>query len=274
MAIGAAIQGGVLGGEVKDVLLLDVTPLSLGIETLGGVTTVLIPRNTTIPTKKSEVFSTAEDNQTTVEIHVLQGERQMAVDNRTIGKFQLTGIPPAPRGMPQVEVTFDIDANGILHVSAKDKTTGKEQKIRIEASSGLSDTDIDKMVKAAEAHSSEDKKRREEIEHRNQLDGLVYKVEKDSKEWADRLAAEAKSRLENAVEGAKGALRTGEADLVKKALDELNSAYSAAGASLYQSAQSSPESEPGAGPTAEGPAPGKEDVVEADYEIVDDSKKS
>jgi molecular chaperone DnaK len=274
VAIGAAIQGGVLGGEVKDVLLLDVTPLSLGIETLGGVTTVLIPRNTTIPTKKSEVFSTAEDNQTTVEIHVLQGERQMAVDNRTIGKFQLTGIPPAPRGMPQVEVTFDIDANGILHVSAKDKTTGKEQKIRIEASSGLSDTDIDKMVKAAEAHSSEDKKRREEIEHRNQLDGLVYKVEKDSKEWADRLAAEAKSRLENAVEGAKGALRTGEADLVKKALDELNSAYSAAGASLYQSAQSSPESEPGAGPTAEGPAPGKEDVVEADYEIVDDSKKS
>ncbi|HSR91224.1 MAG TPA: molecular chaperone DnaK [Gemmatimonadales bacterium] len=274
VAIGAAIQGGVLGGEVKDVLLLDVTPLSLGIETLGGVTTVLIPRNTTIPTKKSEVFSTAEDNQTTVEIHVLQGERQMAVDNRTIGKFQLTGIPPAPRGMPQVEVTFDIDANGILHVSAKDKTTGKEQKIRIEASSGLSDTDIDKMVKAAEAHSSEDKKRREEIEHRNQLDGLVYKVEKDSKEWADRLAADAKSRLENAVEGAKGALRTGEADLVKKALDELNSAYSAAGASLYQSAQSSPESEPGAGPTAEGPAPGKEDVVEADYEIVDDSKKS
>ncbi len=273
VAIGAAIQGGVLGGEVKDVLLLDVTPLSLGIETLGGVTTVLIQRNTTIPTKKSEVFSTAEDNQTTVEIHVLQGERQMAVDNRTIGKFQLTGIPPAPRGMPQVEVTFDIDANGILHVSAKDKTTGKEQKIRIEASSGLSDTDIDKMVKAAEAHSSEDKKRRDEIEARNQLDGLVYKVEKDSKEWADRLAADAKSRLDNAVEGAKGALRTGEADLVKKALDELNSAYSAAGASLYQSAQASSESAPG-GPAAEAPPQGKEDVVEADYEIVDDTKKS
>jgi molecular chaperone DnaK len=274
VAIGAAIQGGVLGGEVKDVLLLDVTPLSLGIETLGGVTTVLIPRNTTIPTKKSEVFSTAEDNQTTVEIHVLQGERQMAVDNRTIGKFQLTGIPPAPRGMPQVEVTFDIDANGILHVSAKDKTTGKEQKIRIESSSGLSDTDIDKMVKAAEAHSGEDKKRREEIDARNQLDGLVYKVEKDSKEWADRLAADAKSRLDNAVEGAKGALRTGEADLVKKALDELNSAYSAAGASLYQSAQSTSGSEPGTGPAAEEPAQPKEDVVEADYEIVDDQKKS
>ena len=161
VAIGAAIQGGVLGGEVKDVLLLDVTPLSLGIETLGGVTTVLIPRNTTIPTKKSETFSTAEDNQTTVEIHVLQGERQMAQDNRTIGKFQLTGIPPAPRGMPQVEVTFDIDANGILHVSAKDKATGKEQKIRIEASSGLSDAEIDQMVKAAEQHAQEDKERRE-----------------------------------------------------------------------------------------------------------------
>ncbi len=204
VAIGAAIQGGVLGGEVKDVLLLDVTPLSLGIETLGGVTTVLIPRNTTIPTKKSEVFSTAEDNQTTVEIHVLQGERQMAVDNRTIGKFQLTGIPPAPRGMPQVEVTFDIDANGILHVSAKDKATGKEQKIRIEASSGLSDADIDKMVKQAESHASEDKARREEIEARNQLDALVYRVEKDSKEWVDKLPAEAKAALDAALENGQG----------------------------------------------------------------------
>src|SRR5207244_89085 len=164
VAIGAAVQGAVLTGEQKDVLLLDVTPLSLGIETLGGVTTVLIPRNTTIPTKKSETFSTADDNQTTVEIHVLQGERQLARDNRTIGKFQLTGIPPAPRGMPQVEVTFDIDANGILHVSAKDKATNKEQKIRIEASSGLSETEIDRMVKAAEQHSQEDKNRREEIE--------------------------------------------------------------------------------------------------------------
>ena len=177
VAIGAAIQGGVLGGEVKDVLLLDVNPLSLGIETLGGVTTVLIPRNTTIPTKKSETFSTAEDNQTTVEIHVLQGERQMAQDNRTIGKFQLTGIPPAPRGTPQVEVGFDIDANGILHVTARDKTTGKEQKIRIEASSGLSDAEVDRMVKAAEQHAQDDKTRREEIEARNQLDSLVYRVE-------------------------------------------------------------------------------------------------
>jgi molecular chaperone DnaK len=274
VAIGAAIQGGVLGGEVKDVLLLDVTPLSLGIETLGGVTTVLIPRNTTIPTKKSEVFSTAEDNQTTVEIHVLQGERQMAVDNRTIGKFQLTGIPPAPRGMPQVEVTFDIDANGILHVSAKDKATGKEQKIRIEASSGLSDSEIDKMVKQAEQHATEDKERREQIEARNQLDGLVYKVEKDSKEWVDRLSGEIKSRLDAAVEAGKAALRTGDPSGIRSALDELNAAYSAAGASLYQQAQGA-GAEAGTqsttGPAAE-PGP-KEDVVDADYEIVDEGKK-
>src|SRR5688572_24075029 len=275
VAIGAAIQGGVLGGDVKDVLLLDVTPLSLGIETLGGVTTVLIPRNTTIPTKKSEVFSTAEDNQTTVEIHVLQGERQMAVDNRTIGKFQLTGIPPAPRGMPQVEVTFDIDANGILHVSARDKATGKEQKIRIESSSGLSDTDIDKMVKNAEAHASEDKARRDQIEARNQLDGLVYRVEKDSKEWVDKLPADAKTRLDAAVESGKQALRTGEATGIRTALDELNAAYSAAGASLYQSQQASGTGEgaPTGGTEGEPPAAQAEpDVVEADYEIVDDKK--
>jgi molecular chaperone DnaK len=254
-----------------------VIPLSLGIETLGGVTTVLIPRNTTIPTKKSEVFSTAEDNQTTVEIHVLQGERQMAIDNRTIGKFQLTGIPPAPRGMPQVEVTFDIDANGILHVSAKDKTTGKEQKIRIEASSGLSDAEIDKMVKAAELHAKEDSERREGIEARNQLDGLVYKVEKDSKEWVDRLAPDVKAKLDAAVEAGRQALRAGDPAGIKTALNELNSAYSAAGASLYQSATSG--AEPGGGPEA-GPTAGepageqkKEDVVEADYEIVDENKK-
>ncbi len=280
VAIGAAIQGGVLGGEVKDVLLLDVTPLSLGIETLGGVTTVLIPRNTTIPTKKSETFSTAEDNQTTVEIHVLQGERQMASDNRTIGKFQLTGIPPAPRGMPQVEVTFDIDANGILHVSAKDKATGKEQKIRIEASSGLSDADIDKMVKAAELHASEDKQRRETIEQRNQLDSLVYRVEKDSKEWVDRLPADAKRRLDSAIEAGKQALRTGDPDAIRKALDELNNAYSAAGASLYQAGQTQDQGAgAGAGQPGQGSAPPEqpageqEDVVEADYEIVDENKK-
>jgi len=275
VAIGAAIQGGVLAGEVKDVLLLDVSPLSLGIETLGGVTTVLIPRNTTIPTKKSETFSTAEDNQTTVEIHVLQGERQMAQDNRTIGKFQLTGIPPAPRGMPQVEVGFDIDANGILHVTAKDKTTGKEQKIRIEASSGLSDSEVDRMVKAAEQHAQEDKTRRDEIEARNQLDSLVYRVEKDSKEWVDRLPADAKARLDSALETGRQALRSGDTDGIRKALDELNTAYSAAGASLYQAAGASQPS--GGGPADTGgqqpqPEAPKDDVVDADYEIVDEKK--
>src|SRR5213075_2596111 len=207
VAIGAAIQGAVLTGEQKDVLLLDVTPLSLGIETLGGVTTVLIARNTTIPTRKSEIFSTADDNQTQVEIHVLQGERELARDNRTIGKFQLTGIPPAPRGMPQVEVTFDIDANGILHVAAKDKATGKEQKIRIEASSGLSDADIQKMVKDAESHAADDKKKREQIDARNKLDSMTYEVEKNSKEWSDKLSPELKSKLESAVERARKALR-------------------------------------------------------------------
>ena len=276
MAIGAAIQGGVLAGEVKDVLLLDVTPLSLGIETLGGVTTVLIQRNTTIPTKKSEVFSTAEDSQTTVEIHVLQGERQMALDNRTIGKFQLTGIPPAPRGIPQVEVTFDIDANGILHVSAKDKATGKEQKIRIEASSGLGDKDIEKMVKDAESHASEDKSRRDQIERRNRLDTMVYEVEKNSKEWADRLDAGLKSRLDGAVEGARASLRSGNPDDISRALDELQQAYSAAGASLYAAARGA-EAPGDAGAPAGEPAPDagakQDNVVDADYEIVDDDKK-
>ena len=206
VAVGAAIQGGILAGEVTDVLLLDVTPLSLGIETLGGIRTTLIERNTTIPTKKAEVFSTAEDNQTTVEIHVLQGERKMAIDNKTIGKFQLTGIPPAPRGMPQVEVTFDIDANGILNVSAKDRATGKEQEIRIEASSGLSDTEIDRMVQDAEAHASEDEENRDKVEARNQLDSLVYQVEKDSGEWGDKVDEATKNRLESALEQAKEAL--------------------------------------------------------------------
>jgi molecular chaperone DnaK len=284
VAIGAAIQGGVLAGEVKDVLLLDVTPLSLGIETLGGVTTVLIQRNTTIPTKKSEIFSTAEDNQTTVEIHVLQGERQMANDNRTIGKFQLTGIPPAPRGVPQVEVTFDIDANGILHVSAKDKATGKEQKIRIEASSGLGDRDIDKMVKDAEAHAAEDKKRREDIERRNRLDSLVYEVEKNSKEWADKLDASLKTRLDKGVEGAKQALRSGNADEISKALEELQQAYSAAGSSLYATQRGAGPTDSGTGAGGPGQPEGaaggaggagqkQDNVVDADYEIVDDDKK-
>ena len=273
VAIGAAIQGGVLAGEVKDVLLLDVTPLSLGIETLGGVTTVLIARNTTIPTKKSEVFSTAEDNQTTVEIHVLQGEREMALDNRTIGRFQLTGIPPAPRGMPQVEVTFDIDANGILHVSAKDKATGKEQKIRIEASSGLADSEIDRMVKDAESHAAQDKERREDIDARNRLDAMVYEVEKNMKEWADQLESSQKERLDGAVEGAKKALRSGDSAEIKSALEELSQAYSAAGASLYQAAQAQQASEPSGGAESGGEeAQQQEDVVEADYEIVDEDK--
>ena len=207
VAIGAAVQGAVLTGEQKDVLLLDVTPLSLGIETLGGVTTVLIPRNTTIPTKKSETFSTADDNQTTVEIHVLQGERELATYNKTIGKFQLTGIPPAPRGMPQVEVTFDIDANGILHVTAKDKATGKEQKIRIEASSGLSDGEIDRMVKDAEKNAAEDKKQREAIDARNRLDSMTYEVEKNVKEWGDKVTPDTKAKVDAAIERARKALK-------------------------------------------------------------------
>jgi len=282
VAIGAAIQGAVLTGEQKDVLLLDVTPLSLGIETLGGVTTVLIPRNTTIPTKKSETFSTADDNQTTVEIHVLQGERDMAKDNRTIGKFQLTGIPPAPRGMPQIEVTFDIDANGILHVSAKDKATSKEQKIRIEASSGLSDSDIDRMVKDAEKNATEDKKRREEIDTRNRLDSMTYEVEKNSKEWSDKLSPELKTKLESAVERARKALRGDDMNEIRAAQEDLNRTFSEAGQSFYAQSQASsePSGEPGAagstsgqpGATGTGQAP-NEDVVEADYEIVDENKK-
>jgi molecular chaperone DnaK len=276
VAIGAAIQGAVLTGEQKDVLLLDVTPLSLGIETLGGVTTVLIPRNTTIPTKKTETFSTADDNQSTVEIHVLQGEREMARDNRTIGKFQLSGIPPAPRGMPQVEVTFDIDANGILHVAAKDKTTGKEQKIRIEASSGLSDNDIDKMVKDAEKYAAEDKQRREEIDTRNRLDSMTYEVEKNSKEWSDRLSAENKSKLEAAVERSRKALRGDDMGEIRAAQEELTRVYSEAGSSLYaQNAQQGTPEGAGAGSGAgaqPGATAGADDVVEADYEIVDDKK--
>src|SRR5687767_7895516 len=278
VGIGAAIQGAVLTGEQKDVLLLDVTPLSLGIETLGGVTTVLIARNTTIPTRKTETFSTAEDNQTTVEIHVLQGERQMAIDNRTIGKFTLTGIPPAPRGMPQVEVTFDIDANGILHVSAKDKATGKEQKIRIEASSGLNKDEIERMVRDAEKNAAEDKKRREDIDSRNRLDSLAYEVEKNAKEWSDRLSPELKTRLDNAVERARKAHRGDDTNEIKAAMEELSAAYQEAGRSLYSQGQAS---EPGPTPGTDGAAPGAEapageakpdDVVEADYEIVDDKK--
>lgn len=278
VGVGASIQGGVLAGDVKDVLLLDVTPLSLGIETLGGVMTSLIPRNTTIPTKKAEIFSTAEDNQTTVEIHVLQGERKMAVDNKTIGKFQLTGIPPAARGTPQVDVTFDIDANGILHVSAQDKTTGKEQKIRIEESSGLSDAEVDRMVRDADAHAEEDEAKREAVEARNQLDSLVYQVEKDSAEWADQVAEETRERLNEAVEAAKEALKGDDTAVINNARDELMQAFSAAGQEMYQTQTAEAEEGEGDG---EGDAEGEEGVkeaevvddegvVEAEYEIVDD----
>jgi molecular chaperone DnaK len=273
VAIGAAIQGAVLTGEQKDVLLLDVTPLSLGIETLGGVTTVLIARNTTIPTKKSEIFSTADDNQTTVEIHVLQGEREMARDNRTIGKFQLTGIPPAPRGMPQVEVTFDIDANGILHVTAKDKATSKEQKIRIEASSGLSEAEVDRMVKDAEKNAAEDKRKREEIDTRNRLDSMTYEVEKNVQEWGDKVTPETKERVNLAVERARKALRGDDIAEIRAAQEELTRVFSEAGQAFYQQQAAEP------GPSAEAPAaesagePAQEEVAEADYEIVDDAKK-
>ena len=286
VAIGAAIQGGVLAGDVKDVLLLDVNPLSLGIETLGGVMTHLIQRNTTIPTRKTEVFSTAEDNQTTVEIHVLQGEREMAMYNKTIGKFQLTGIPPAPRGVPQVEVTFDIDANGILNVSAKDRATNKEQKIRIEASSGLSDQDIDKMVKDAEAHADEDKRRREEVETRNRLDALTYEVEKNVKEWDEKLDQTTKENLTGAVERARKALKQSDVAEINAASEALQQAYSAAGAQMYaqQSASAGDAGDAGfsggatAGAgfaddaTARASSAADEDVVEADYEIVEDEK--
>src|SRR6202163_3015682 len=221
VAVGAAIQGGVLGGEVKDILLLDVTPLSLGVETLGGVMTVLIPRNTTIPTRKSETFSTAADSQTEVEVHVLQGERPMAGQNRTLGKFKLAGIPPAPRGVPQIEVTFDIDANGILNVTAKDLATGKDTRIQITSSSGLSKDEVEKMAKEAEAHAAEDKEKREEIETRNQLDSLVYSVEKMLREQGDKISGSERGEVENAVADAKKALERGEKATMEKARETL-----------------------------------------------------
>ena len=277
VGVGASIQGGVLAGEVKDVLLLDVIPLSLGIETLGGIMTPLIERNTTIPTRKSEVFSTAQDNQTTVEIHVLQGERKMALDNKTIGKFQLTGIPPAPRGMPQVEVTFDIDANGILNVSAKDRATAKEQKIRIEASSGLSDAEIDRMVRDAEVHAREDEERKDKIEARNQLDSLVYQVEKDIGEWGDKVSEGTRGRLDDALSKARDALKGEDLANLNSARDELMQAFSAAGQEMYQSQAAEAGSAEDASAEESGDETGNgvtddEDVMEADYEIVDEEK--
>ncbi len=272
VAVGAAIQGGVLAGDVKDVLLLDVTPLSLGIETLGNVATKLIERNTTIPTRKSEVFTTAADNQTSVEIHVLQGEREFARDNRTLGRFILDGIPPAPRGVPKVEVTFDIDANGILNVAAKDMASGKEQSIRIEASSGLSDQEIDKMVNDAKEHVAEDKKRREVIDARNAGDQLVYQTEKNLKDTGDKLDATTKNKIEAAVSRLKEALKTDVLEEIKSATEGLNQAWSEASSQMYQqSAGSQGAQEQEKDETASGES--QEKVEEADYEVVDDDNK-
>jgi molecular chaperone DnaK len=237
VAVGAAIQGGVLKGEVKDVLLLDVTPLSLGIETLGGVMTALIPRNTTIPTRKSEIFSTATDNQTSVEVHVLQGERQIARDNRTLGRFHLVGIPPAPRGVPQIEVAFDIDANGIVNVAAKDVATGKEQKITISGSSGLNKDDVERMVKDAEAHAAEDQSRRELIDARNQADSLAYSVEKTVNENRDRLPATDVSGVESAIASVRDAVKADDIDAIRRTTEELQKASHAIAEQLYTQSQ-------------------------------------
>ena len=276
VAVGAAIQGGVLAGDVTDVLLLDVTPLSLGIETLGGVFTKLIDKNTTIPTRKSEIFSTASDNQPSVEIHVLQGEREMAGGNRTLGRFHLDGIPPAPRGIPQIEVTFDIDANGILNVAAKDKATGREQSIRIEASTGLSKEEIEKMVNDAKSHAADDKKKREMVDLKNQADQMAYQTEKNIKELGDKLDDTAKGKLEAAVGRVREALKADNADEIQSSLDALNQIWNEISATLYQQQQAAGEAGPQQGPPPPGDgAETKDDkeVEEADYEVVDDEKK-
>jgi molecular chaperone DnaK len=277
VAIGAAVQAGVLAGDVKDLLLLDVTPLSLGIETLGGVMTTLIPRNTTIPTRKSETFSTAADSQTSVEVHVLQGERPLARDNRTLGRFHLVGLPPAPRGVPQIEVTFDIDANGIVNVSAKDLGTGKEQKITITASSGLNKEEVERMMKEAESHADEDKKRREEIEVRNRADQAVYGAERMIKDAGDKLSAADRQAIESAIEAAKKANESNDAAAIQRALDQLTAAQHKAAESLYKQqapGAGTPGGEAGAGPGATGQGGGsgaKSDVIDA--EVVDEGKQ-
>jgi molecular chaperone DnaK len=265
VGLGAAVQAGVLAGEVKDVLLLDVTPLSLGIETLGGVTTRLIERNTTIPTRKSEIFTTAADNQPGVEIHVLQGERDMARDNRTLGKFNLSGIPSAPRGVPQIEVTFDIDANGIVNVSAKDLGTGKEQKITITASSGLNKEDIDKMVREAESHAEEDKRKREEIEVRNQADTLTYNTEKILNENKEKLSAEDVKAVEDAIKETREAIDSNNTALIKEKMEALNKASHKLAEIMYQKASAGPQT-PLPPPGGGAKAGGQEDVVDAEFE--------
>jgi molecular chaperone DnaK len=277
VAVGAAIQGGVLSGDVTDVLLLDVTPLALGIETLGGVMTRLIESNTTIPTRKSEIFSTASDSQPSVEIHVLQGERQMAPDNRTLGRFHLDGIPPAPRGVPQIEVTFDIDANGMLHVSAKDKGTSKEQSIRITSSSGLSKEEVEKMKTDASAHAQEDKKRREEIDLKNQADSLVFQTEKQLKEFGTKVSDEARRKVEAANEHLREALKSNAIGAIKSSMEALNAAWNEASTQMYQQATAQggqPGAEPQQGP-AGGPQQdaGEKKVEDAQYEVVDDKDK-